>query len=86
MSTCIARIFVIIAVIAAFSGAAALAEQIDNSMYGYWANFKPGSVLKTTTDSVAAGQKSTMDTPSCLRSTSSQYRRPPRLARRHGKA
>jgi hypothetical protein len=57
---------VIIAVVAAFGGSAALAEQIYNPMYGYWSNFKPGSVLKTTTDSVAAGQKTTMDIVSTL--------------------
>jgi hypothetical protein len=66
MSTSTIRICLIIGLVSAFTGAAALAEQIDNPMYGYWSHFKPGSVLKTTTDSVAAGQKSTMDTVSTL--------------------
>jgi hypothetical protein len=66
MSTSIARIFVIIVVIAAFSESAALAEKIDNPIYGHWSSFKPGSVLKTTTDSVAAGQETTIDIVSTL--------------------
>jgi len=66
MSTSTVRICVILALATAFTGSATFAEQIDNPMYGYWSHFKPGSVLKTTTDSVAAGQKSTMQTISTL--------------------
>src|SRR3954471_2916754 len=66
MSISIVRICLTIAVMIAFTGSAAFAEKIDKPMYGYWSNFKPGSSEKTTTDSVAAGQKSTMDTVSTL--------------------
>jgi len=66
MATSPVRICVIIALVAAFTASASLAEQIDNPMYGYWSHFKPGSILKTTTYSDAAGQKSTMDTVSTL--------------------
>lgn len=66
MSTSIARLCLIIGVISAFTGSSVLAEKIDNPMYGYWSNFKPGSVLKTTTESIAAGQKTTMDIVSTL--------------------
>jgi hypothetical protein len=34
----------VIAVMIALGTSAAIAEQIDNPMYGYWASFKPGSV------------------------------------------
>jgi hypothetical protein len=61
MSISIARICVIIVVMAAFGGPVALAGQIDNPSYGYWAKFKPGSTQKTTTDSVAVGQKTTIE-------------------------
>jgi hypothetical protein len=66
MPTRISRIWLIIAVVAAFSASATFAEQIDNPMYGYWAKFKPGSVLKTTTESISGEVKMTLDSETTL--------------------
>ena len=43
-----------------------LAEQIDNPSYTNWAKFKPGSVLKTNTESATAGQKLSVEMTSRL--------------------
>ncbi len=57
----ISRIALILAVTAALGTTSALAEQIDNPMYGYWAKFKPGSISRTTARSIASAVTMTLD-------------------------
>src|SRR5207248_1986297 len=57
MSILISRIWMAVIVVVMLVSSTALAEQIDNPAYTNWAKFKPGSVLKTNTESATAGQK-----------------------------
>ena len=66
MAIFISRFLLAVTLVLMLGSSAVLAEQIDNPAYTSWAKFKPGSVLKTNTQSMIAGQKLSIEMTSKL--------------------